>query len=353
MTQANRTWVEVDLEAVRANARTVQQRAGTRLLPMVKADGYGLGAVALTRALEPLDPWGFGVATPEEGAALRAAGVRRPIIVFSPLTGALAIAAAQDLVPALGSVEQVRAWRALAGDRAFHFQVDTGMGRGGVHYSAFGAAAADLDAAAGFAGVFTHFHSAATDAGSVREQWERFAAALAQLRRRPPLVHAANSAAALGHPETVGDMVRPGIFLYGGRTGPHVPRPVVTWHARVVESQLLPAGSTVSYDATFRLESPACITTLSVGYADGVRRDLSNSGEVLIAGRRHGVAGRVTMDLTTVWTRGPAPEAGNVATLIGRDGDDAIALDDHAAWAGTISYDILTGLGSRVQRVYV
>ncbi len=354
MTTPSRTWVEVDLGAVRENARTVLAHAkGARLLPMVKANAYGLGAVEVAKALELLDPHGFGVATAEEGAELRGAGIRRPIIVFSPVTAALPVAAEHDLIPALGGVTHVRAWRALAEGKPFHVQVDTGIGRAGIWWQAFAENAREFQDAPGFEGVFTHFHSAEDDnPASVREQWGRFQEAVRPLPRRPRLVHAANSGAALNHPETAADLVRPGIFLYGGRVGDAVPRPVVSWRARVFEVGWREAGATVSYGATFTVKGRMSIATIAAGYADGMHRTLSNVGKVLVEGRRVGIAGRVTMDMTVVWASDWAPAEGGVATIIGRDGDEEITLNEHARMAGTIPHEVLTALGRRVVRLY-
>jgi alanine racemase len=347
-----RTWVAVDLGAVVANARTIAARAkGARLLPIVKADAYGLGAVPVARALEAVDPWGFAVATAHEGRELREAGITRPILVMGPQTHGLDLVAQHALTPALGSVEQICAWLDLAPGRPFHVEVDTGMARWGLPWQAVGAEAPKFQGAPGFEGIFTHFHSPAEAPASVAEQWRRFQAAVATLPRRPPLVHAANSAAILDFPETAADLVRPGIFLYGGRAGSHAPRRVVEWRARVLATRWLEPGDTVSYGASWRAAARSCIATIAAGYADGVPRALSNAGAALIEGRRLPFAGRVTMDFTMVAAES-APAAGAVATLIGSDGAEAIELDDVAAAAGTISYEILTRLGRRVTRVY-
>jgi len=354
LTVPDRTWIEVDLGSLVANAREVQARVPqARLLPMVKANAYGLGAVPVVRALETVDPWGYAVATAHEGAELREAGIVRRILVMGPQTAALDLVAQHDLTPALGSLDQIDAWLALAPGRPFHVEVDTGMARWGLWWEAFGAEAARFRDAPGFEGVFTHFHSAAETPSSVAEQWGRFQAAVASLPHRPALVHAANSPALLDFPETAGDLVRPGIYLYGGRAGGHAPRPVVRWRARVLTARRLEAGATVSYGATYRAAARTWIATLAAGYADGVPRSLSNVGAVLVGGRRMPIAGRVTMDFTMVacGAEGP-PRPGDVATLIGADGGDAIALDDFAAMAGRISYEVLTGLGRRVAREY-
>ena len=343
----------MDLEALCANARAILARVPrARLLPMVKANAYGLGAVPVARALEHVDPWGFAVATAHEGQELRDAGITRPILVLAPQTASLELVAQLGLTPALGSLEQIGAWLALAPGRPFHVEVDTGMARWGLRWESFGSEAARFRDAPGFEGVFTHFHSPWDDPGSVREQWGRFQAALATLSRRPPLVHAANSVATLEFPETVGDLSRPGIFLYGGRAGAHRPRQVVQWRARVLATRWVEAGATVSYGATYRAPARCCVATLGAGYADGLPRSLSNTGAALVGGRRLPIAGRVTMDFTMVVSTDWAPEPGSVATLIGTDGAATIELDDFAALAGTISYDILTGLGRRVTRVY-
>lgn len=347
----DRTWVEIDLEAVRSNARTIAARAGgARLLPMVKANAYGLGAVPIARALEPLEPWGYGVASSDEGHALRESGIMRPVLVVQPTMPMLGFCARWGLTPVLGSVAEVQTWLGL-GTLPFHVGVDTGMNRGGIWWESFAADSVVFRDEPGFEGVATHFHSADRDPASVQEQWGRFESALALLPRRPPMVHAANSAAVLSHPAVAADLVRPGIFLYGGRAGRHEPQPVVTWRARVCRVAQRAPGATVSYGAAFRATAATAITTIAAGYADGVRRSVSGRGEVLVEGRRHHIAGAVTMDF--IMTTSDLPPAGDaIATLIGTDGAETISLDDFADAAGTISYEILTGLGPRVERIY-
>jgi alanine racemase len=345
-----RAWVDVDLAALVANARTIATRSGARLLPMVKANGYGLGAAAVARALLAVDPWGFGVATVEEGAELRAAGITLPVLVFTPLLPA----AIPDFLehrfrPVIGDVVALRAWTAFTSE-PFHIEVDTGMARSGVRWddaAAIGHLAASLAGAAGWEGVFTHFHSADHDSAATRRQAERFDATLAALGRRPPIVHAANSAAALSGRYAY-DMVRPGIFLYGGCAGVDAPQPVAALRARVVGLRRVAAGDPVSYGATWHAARPATIATLGIGYADGVHRALSGRGSVELHGAARPIVGRVTMDMTMVDV-GDAPVAvGDVATLFG----GSITLDAQAAAARTISYELLTSLGRRVPRVY-
>ena len=290
LTDPARAWVDVDLDALTANARAVAERSGRPLLPMVKANGYGVGAVAVARTLEPLDPWGYGVATLTEAAELRDAGIGRPIVVFTPLIPAGAAPCFHaGLRPVIGSADSLRAWLGL-GTAPFHIEVDTGMGRGGVRWDdavALAEFAALLKGAEGWEGAFTHFHSAESDPASVTRQWERFQAALSRLPHRPPLIHAANSAVALrGGPETA-DLVRPGIFLYGcGIPGLPAPRPVAALRAPVVAVRQIPQGESVSYGATWRAATDTTVATLGAGYADGVMRSLSGRGQVELGGQR-------------------------------------------------------------------
>ena len=351
---APRAWIEIDLRAVRRNAQAIAQRSGARLLPMVKADAYGLGAVAVARELERLDPWGFGVATVSEGEELRRAGVRRPIVVFTPLWGAdLDACHAADLTPTLGTRAAIEHW-AAAGGGGWHLAVDTGMSRAGVRWDAV-ESLHELLASAPPEGAFTHFHSAERNDGSREMQEARFAAVVERLPRRPALLHAENSAAIERAPRSRWDVVRPGIFLYGVGSGPGsqlTPEPVVTWRARIVEVRTLEPGETASYDATYRAVGRRRIATLPVGYADGYRRALSNRASILIGGRRVTVAGLVTMDMTMIDVTDADADAGDVATLIGADGSERVDVGD-LALAGDLSpYEVLTGLRSRVMRVH-
>jgi len=346
-----RAWADIDLGALVANARTVLSVSGSRLLPMVKANAYGIGAAAVTRALEAVDPWGYGVVTPDEGAALRREGVRRPIVVFGPLSPeGVDRCLRDDLRPVVGDLDQLRRWLAT-GNRPFHLEIDTGMARLGFPWNdrdLLGEAGRLLAPAAGWEGLFTHFHSADSDVDATGRQWERLQTALTALPRRPSLVHAANSAAALRGTRFAGDLVRPGIFLYGGAAGALSPEVVVRFRAPVVATRRLAPGDSVSYGATWRATSPANIVTLAAGYADGVPRALGGAGQVELDGVLRPIVGRVTMDFTMVDVGDAAVPVGSVATICG----DAPSLDAQASAAGTISYELLTGLGRRVVRRY-
>jgi alanine racemase len=352
-----RAWVDVDLGALAANARTLAALTGSRLLPMVKANGYGLGAIAVARALEPLEPWGYGVASVEEGAALRQAGIARPLLAVSPLlAGAVDAHLAHDIRPSVGDPVALEAWCRRT-DRPFHVEIDTGMGRAGIGWNdapALAAAAALLHGATGWEGAFTHFHSADSDPGSAAAQWERFQSVLAAMPRRPALVHAANSAGALCGRAYAGDLIRPGIFLYGGAAGGGtLPTPVAALRARVLAVRRLEAGDPVSYGATWRAPRPTTVATVGIGYADGFLRGASGAEArpprlIELNGALAPVVGRVTMDMTMLDV-GEGPVApGEVATVYG----GRISLDRQAEAAGTIAYEMLTALGSRVPRRY-
>ncbi len=371
----SRAWVEVDLDAFSRNLLAVRDAARPRagVVPMVKADAYGLGmgpvADAAAAALGADGLWAFGVAAVAEGEALRRHGWTGRIAVFAPLPpGETERAARAGLVPTFSDLDGVRRWSGAAGPGrrlSFQTEVDTGMGRAGFPWqeaAEWGAAVRD---AAGdllrWEGCFTHFHSAdEPDLSSADEQAARFRRALAAL---PPaggggperVVHSANSAAAVRRAGYGGDVVRPGIFLYGGSAGPGArPEPVASVRARIALVRRVPPGSTLGYGATHVSRRAERWGTVSIGYGDGIPRALGPAGGcALVRGRRVPIIGRISMDVTVVdLTDVPAAAAGDVATLIGADGGDGIALDEVAARCGTISYEILTGLTRRLPRVY-
>jgi alanine racemase len=270
-------------------------------------------------------------------------------------------------------VEALEAWRGAAervGEALdFHVDVDTGMGRTGFDWREVGSwgpavvRVADEPSARSvhWTGVFTHFHSADDpDGSSAGEQRERFRGTLVQLPVPADdlMVHVSNSAAALRWPDMALDAVRPGIFLYGGHPAPQVqavpePRTVMSVRARLGHVRQVTAGTTAGYGATYVAERDERWATLSIGYGDGLPRLLSNRGHALVRGRRVPIIGRVSMDLTTV-RLDDAPDAGlgDVATLIGADSSARITVDEVAAQAETIGYEILVGLGtSRLPRI--
>lgn len=346
-----RAWVDVDLDALIRNAIAYGARVGVPLLPMVKANGYGLGAAAVARALEAVRPWGFGVVTISEAMELRRAGIERPILICSPLLpDAVEYVRAADARPTIGDLDALRAWLA-AGEAPFHLELDTGMARNGIRWDdgATLAAVAGLVAQApGFEGAYTHFHSADGDAAATARQWQRLHDALAVVGVRPRLVHASNSAAAAFGNEYGGDLARPGIHLYGGETPGMTAEPVAAVRARVVSVRTVMPGDTVSYHGTWTASAPTTLATLGVGYGDGILRALSNRGQVELHGEVVPIVGRVTMDHLMVATGALPVQTGDIATIFG----GRVSLDSQAGHAGTISYELLTALGSRLPRRY-
>lgn len=366
-----RAWIEVRASALRLNLERIRDRVGrpVAVVPMVKADAYGLGVGRAVSALEPAEPWGYGVATVAEGEGLRRLGVERPVLVCTPAPPGLYRAALEaDLTLSISDLPSLRRLRNAARETGrpgrFHAEVDTGMGRAGFDWREaakwgprLGGEGEELLA---WGGCYTHFHSAdVADEGSVRGQWERFQDALAACG--PPavegfLVHACNSAAALRFPEYAADAVRPGIFLYGGAAGEDLPRPepVVTVRARVVFVRDAPPGTTLGYGATHAARGWERWATVSIGYGDGLPRGLSNRGHALVSGKRVPIVGRISMDTAVVdITDAPGTEVGEAVTFVGRDGDEEVTLEEVARHAGTINYEILTGFTPRIPRIWI
>jgi len=381
-----RAWIEIRGQALRRNLRVLRDAAapGTRLIGMVKADGYGLGALPIARILLEEGVQALGVACVEEGIRLRGAGFECPILVFSGVPPGGEVAALDagltlcisdlDGLERVGRVARERSdGSATSGTEvgvgaSIHLEVDTGIGRAGFPAVAVDHWAPELSRWLGeglrLTGIFTHFHSA-DEAMPVRErtmaaQRTTFDGVLRRLARDgimpedgPDWRHLANSAAILGGGSRAGEGVRPGIFLYGGGVGEGLPRPdpVIAVRARVVRTVDVPAGTTQGYGATYRAKGPERWATLGIGYGDGLPRILSNRGVVLVAGRRVPIIGRISMDVTVVdITELPGVQTGDVATVIGSDGGEEITVDEVAECAQTISYEILTGWTPRLRR---
>ncbi len=349
-----RAWVDVDLGALLRNGAALATRANVPLLPMVKADAYGLGAERIARTLERLDPWGFGVATVAEAEELRAIAIARPIVIFTPiLQGDFDAAIRANLTPSLSDAAAIARWTETR--RPWQLAIDTGMSRAGIRWDEVDCLADALTANPP-QGVFTHFHSAEKDDASRSIQEERFASALARLPIRPAIIHAENSPAIEHRGPSPWTVARPGIFLYGvgsGNSAAIVPEPVVSLRARIVDIRTVRDGETVSYAGTYRADGDRRIATLGIGYGDGYRRALSNRGSVLVAGVRVPVAGNVTMDMTMIDVTDVQCGVGDVATLIGADGDDRIDVSEVAAFGEISPYEVLTSLRGRLPRRYI
>ena len=348
--------LHVDLAAVLSNARAIAERSGARLIPMVKADAYGMGVGPVVRALEALNPYAYGVATVREGEEIRALGTQRPVIVFTPLLeGELPAAHAAGLTPSLGSVAAIRKWQSLGGP--WQLSIDTGMARAGTPWREV-AGLKDAVAQSPPEGVFTHFHSAELDDGSMEEQGRRFADAVETLGLADVMKHTDNSAAVLRHGRSGHDAVRPGLFLYGGAVpGAAVePAPVAHLRAPVTDLRRCEPGDTVSYGATLTAKRAMRVATIAAGYADGYPRNVGLEGRpggfVIIRGRRLPIVGRVTMDMIMIDVTEVDCDLGDIVTLVGRDGAELITVAEVGASGGISPYEVLVGLNSRAERLY-
>jgi alanine racemase len=341
---------------VRANCARILAHLprGSHLLAVVKAGGYGHGAVPLARAAVDGGATGLAVATLEEAHELGGLVRADHVLVMGGITLDQAHSAAaggwgigvsnRELAAALGGADEVV---------PVHLKIDTGMGRFGCPPEEAPRLAKFIDESAGLrlAGTWTHFASADSDDAMTRGQFNRFVDALATFDVDPGQRHACNSVGALRHPEFALDAVRCGIAIYGCEwpgTQPALALRSVVTHVKTVD-----AGATVGYGATWTAPDKRRVATVAIGYADGVHRARSNRGAVLVRGRRAPLIGVVSMDAITLdVTDVPDVQAGDVATLIGADGAERITAEEVGDWSQTISYEVLTSIGPRVERRY-
>ncbi|HKH45440.1 MAG TPA: alanine racemase [Thermoanaerobaculia bacterium] len=364
-------WVDVDLEALEHNVRVLRERigavSGARSMAVVKADAYGHGAVGVSRVLEAAGVEWLGVALLEEGAEIRRAGVRLPILVLGTARPSkISLYRRYRLTPTVSSLAELALWRDwTAGQTApqpIHLKVNTGMSRLGVQLEEVPAA---LEVIRGhpvlqLAGLLSHF-AEADDLDSPRNslQQERFTGVLELLteeERRSAMIHMANSAAALHRPGSRYDLVRLGLAIYGldpvglPESGLH---PAMSVRARIVQLREVPAGTPVSYGGRTVVQRRSRIAVVPVGYADGYAWRLTGKAEALVGERRVPIAGSVTMDMTLLDVTDTGAELGDEVVLLGRQGDEEITAFELARHAGTISWEILCHLGLRLPRRYV
>jgi alanine racemase len=364
---ARRCWAEIDLTALRHNAATVRAQVGpaVRVMAVVKANAYGHGVGPVARALADRVEM-FGVANVTEAEELRRHVAATPVFILGPaLPDERVRIVAARFIPTISTVEEARAYAALAGAGALpvHLKLDTGMGRIGIWENEAVAVTREIQAIAGvtITGLASHLPVADEDDVFTREQlahFHRTVEVLRELGLQQPLVHVGNSAGIIGYPAQAGDMVRAGLMLYGSAPlAEFQPRlqAVMTWKTRITLVRDVPAGHGISYGRTFISPAPMRVATLAVGYADGYQRHLSNRGaDVLIHGRRCAVLGRVTMDQIMVdVTTLPGIEVGEEVVLLGRQGEEEIFAAELAQKSGTIPWEIFTGVGRRVERVPV
>ena len=364
------TVASVDLSALAHNLVQVRRYLPKNcdVIAVVKADAYGHGAAVISRTLSELGVTRFAVASLQEGVGLREAGIRAPILIMGALfPNQFPDAIAHELTPVVYDLDMVDGLAKLVKTRrepyGVHVKVETGMGRLGLAPDAV----LPLLQSAHFKGplraegLMTHLADAdSADPAYSTAQLSRFRSVVTQIEGAGlsiPLVHAANSAAILCYPSAHFTAVRPGVMLYGydpaplDRASPEL-RPVLTLVTRVGQVRTLAPGDSVSYNRTYTAARVSRIAVLPIGYAGGYGRSLSNRGAVLIGGRQAPIVGRVCMDMTMVdVTDIPGVRPGDEAVLIGRQGSEQITAADLAVWQGTIPYEVLCAIGTRVTRI--
>lgn len=337
-------------------------------MAMVKGDAYGHGvSFVAAAALEAGATW-LGVSLLDEGLRLREAGFTAPVLVTSECpAGSEGTALEAGLTLSVytdgGARRLARTGRLVRQRPSVHVKVDTGLNRVGVpHGHAVSFVARLVRAGMDLEGVWTHL-AKSEEIGDdfTARQLTRFRAVLAGIRadgHRPRLVHAANTAAIMAWPSAYFDLVRPGIGMYGVSPGAGLPNasrlcPALSWRSEVVLTKRVPKGEGISYGLTYRTGRESTIATVPVGFADGYPRQLSNQGELLIRGRRYPIAGLIAMDHLMVDCGDDTVRPGDQVTLIGRQGEQSVTVDEVAAWAHTIPDEVFCGISPRVPREYV
>ena len=364
------TIAEIDLKALAFNYRQIKRHIpkGVSILAVVKADAYGHGAVPVSLKLEKLGVEYLGVAIPEEGVELRKGGVKAPILIFGGIfKGDAEEIIRYGLTPVVFDIESLKHLSKAAEKRRkkarVHIKVDTGMGRLGVPFELFPAFLKDLRKYPDIEieGLLSHFSMTDGEEVYTAYQWKKYQEGLAMAREMgisSRYLHMASSATLTTFPIFSGNLVRPGIMLYGSYPSPAIEklvelRPVLTLKTRIHFLKSVSAGSRISYGGTFVTRRESLIATLPIGYADGYSTRLSNQGEVLIRGKRAPIVGRVCMDLIMAdVTDIHGVSKGDEAILIGRQGEERITADEIAKKIGSIPYEVLCLIGKRVPRVY-
>jgi len=369
------TYVEVDLKRLTANYQAIEQAVKpAKVMPILKANAYGHGLVEIARHLSTIGAPYLGVAFLEEGILLREYGVTTPILVLGGILGnQIPLFLDYDLTLTASSIEKLTQTndvaRSMGKTAKVHIKIDTGMERIGVHYySARGLLETSLKCNyCQIEGIFSHFaNSDAADLTSALMQLDRFNEVLDfydQQQLTKPVRHMANSGAILQLPHSHMDMVRAGILLYGVYPTAEVKKtvavqPVLSWKSRVVYFKVVKPGHPVSYGSTWQTDHMIRVVTIPVGYGDGYFRALSNRAQVIIRGKKYPVIGRVCMDQFMVNIEWETAYNGDEVVLLGESGDaedkgEAISCSDLATWAGTIPYEVLTNINTRVPRIYL
>jgi len=362
-------WAEVDLQALGRNYDRIRSLTDSEIMPIIKADAYGHGAIQVAQALYKKGVQRFGVALLEEALELKQQLPKIKVMLIGTFPfEANDIIVKEDIICGVYRLEQAQKLSEEAQRQnkqaVIHLKVDTGMGRIGFREEDFEELCQCTKLPNVYVeGIYTHFASAdQVDLRFAREQLRKFLAITDKLKARGiniPIRHAASSGALLQMPEAHLELVRPGIILYGLPPSQYVGNdlglePVLSWKAKISHIKLVPAGETISYGRTFRTAYPTKVATIPLGYADGFSRGLSNKGEVLVKGRRATVIGRVCMDQTMLdVTKIPGVQVGDMVTLLGTDSYERIDATEMAGWLNTINYEIVCNISKRVPRVYL
>ena len=365
------TLVEVDLPRITENLRAIRRKvAPAKVMAILKANAYGHGLVEVARHVVEQGADYLGVAVLEEGILLRERGITAPILVLGGILGnQVPSFLKHDLSLTASSIDKLVQIEEAAGQMGVrarvHLKIDTGMERIGVHYyNAPTLIEASLKCRnLEVEGIFSHFANAdAVDLTHARLQLERFQEVLGYYQAHslpvPPLRHMANSAAILQLPESAFDMVRPGILLYGVYPSPEIPRtvevqPALSWKSHVVYFKVVLPEHPVGYGSTWQSDHMVRMVTVPVGYGDGYFRSMSGKAEVILRGRRYPVVGRIAMDQIMVNIEWDSAYNDDEVILIGSEDGVQITAEDLAGWAGTIPYEILTNINTRVPRIYL
>jgi alanine racemase len=364
------TRVEVDIKILADNFRKIKSSIGkTRIMPILKANAYGHGLVRIAQLYEELKVDYIGVAVVEEGILLREMGIKMPILVLGGVWGnQIPLFLKNDLAITASSIDKLKQIDEISAQLKIkakvHLKIDTGMERIGVHYYN---AEKFLDTAYScrnifIEGIYSHFASAESpDLTFTKIQLERFHTVLEYFQKNsiePPLKHISNSGAILQLPEANLDMVRPGILLFGVYPSKQIKKNIdvcsaLTWKSLVVYFKVIKTGNPVGYGQTWKSNHNIRAVTVPVGYGDGYFRSMSHKAKVLLNGKLYPVIGNISMDQIVANIENDSAYNSDKVILLGSDGKNSITCEDLAEWAGTIPYEILTNINTRVPRVYL
>jgi alanine racemase len=364
-----RVWAEIYLGHLVNNCKIIRRKIKkAKIMAAIKADAYGHGAIEVARTLEAEGAYMFGVASIEEGIELRQAGITSKILILSPILYSQIDALVEyNLIPTISELRFFnvleKKLKALSKSMLVHVEIDTGMTRTGISYEDAQNSIRSMNRSPyiKIEGLFSHFPLADGDGAFTKRQIKNFRYLVKNLKKykiNPGLIHLANSSGIFKHTDAHFGLVRPGIALYGLTSCPgiHYDKgllPVMALKSKIVNLRYVKANTPVSYGHTFITRKRSRIATISVGYGDGYPRALSNKGDVLVKGKRVPIVGTVCMDLIMIDVTGiKGVKLGDIVTLIGKEGKERITAEECAVKSDTIVYEITSGIGPRVARVF-